>query len=135
LFKDQKGLKTWRQTFEVSLWHRFAYHGFKEFGSGGCRFKTAIEPGNGAFRLIGIDGRGLDLFAVSVARGDVEAVLKTIDASLLSDAGPTIGRLPLQSFYHVGLNTSLALEIRPMLELSLADGGVRVFDQASLAPY
>ncbi|MEJ2642515.1 MAG: DEAD/DEAH box helicase [Desulfosarcinaceae bacterium] len=131
----QKGLKTWRQIFEDSLWHRFAYHGFKEFGSGGCRFKTAIASGKGSFRLIGVDGQGFDLFTVSVSRSDVEQVLTTIGATFLSDAGPTIGPYPLRTFYHVGLNASLALEIRPMLELSMADGTTRIFDKASLAPY
>jgi hypothetical protein len=132
---QRKGLKTWRQTFEESLWHRFAYHGFREFGDGGCRFKTAIEPGSGEFRLIGVDGQGLELFTLSIPPGDVEPVLKKIGASLLPDAGPTIGTLALHSFYHVGLNASLALEIRPMLELALADGNTRIFDQASLAAY
>jgi hypothetical protein len=132
---QQKGLKTRRQAFEKSFWYRFAYHGFREFGSGGCLFKTAIEPGSGAFRLIGVDRQGGDLFAVSVSRSDVGQVLTDINASLVPDTGPTIGPHPLQSFYYVGLNDSLSLDIRPMLELSLADGSTRLFDKASLAPY
>jgi hypothetical protein len=131
----QKGLKTRRQSFEENLWHRFAYHGFRECGDDGCRFKTAVEQDSGAFQLIGVDDRGGDLFTLFVSPGDVEPVLRKIGAALLTGAGPTIGPHPLQSFYHVGLNESLALEIRPMLELSLADGSTRIFDKALLAPY
>ena len=128
----KQGFKTRRLVFEESLWHRVAYHGYREFGSKGCTFHPAIEQGSGLFTVTCKDQNQRPVLRVAVPRHMVKSVLLAFRKILPNQNDIPIHPVPLKSLFNVTMNTELDLEVRPLIRLIQDNGEERFFQREDL---
>lgn len=133
------GLKTRRQSWEESFWHRLAYHCVREHeldGGGPGTFHPAIDQVSGRFTLTYRHPDGAPVVEVTVPRGVVREALDLLAQAYPRQEDLAIRPLPLQSILHVSEDTELDLvEVRPMLRALQATGEERLFAREEIQKF
>ncbi|HEX2225377.1 MAG TPA: DEAD/DEAH box helicase [Thermoanaerobaculia bacterium] len=126
------GMKTNRQSWEESFWHRLAYHCVRELegvpGVTGARgtFHPAVEEETGDFTLT-YKRDGAPVIRFTVPPGRVRAALELLAAEYPEQEDLAIRPIPLRSVFHVAEETALDREeARPLIR-SLQAVGERRF--------
>lgn len=125
------GMKTQRQTWEDSFWHRLAYHCLREFEGDGERgtFHPAIDEGDGRFTLLFRRSGGEPVVRFSVPRDRVRAALQLLGAEYPEQQDLAVRPIPLMSIFRVTQETELDLEVRPVIRALQANGEERFFER------
>lgn len=126
------GMKTQRQSWEESFWHRLAYHCARELepdetGS----FHPSIDEESGRFALT--FRTGTPIVRVTVPRGQVRAVLRLLGEVYPDQEDLPLRPLPLRTLFHVSEATELdAVEVRPVIRALQETGEERFLELAGL---
>jgi SNF2 family DNA or RNA helicase len=132
---QKAGMKTHRQAWEESFWHRLAYHCMREHGSVGS-FHPAIDQESGRFTLTYRRSDGTPVVQVTVPRDRVRAALRLLAEAYPEQEDLAIRPIPLQSILHMSEETELDLiEVRPMLRAIQASGEARLFSRDDLQKF
>lgn len=126
------GMKTQRQTWEDSFWHRLAYHCVREFESEGERgtFHPAIDQGDGRFTFTFHRPGGEPAVRFSVPRDRVRAALQLLAAEYPEQEDLAVRPIPLMSIFRVTQETELDLvEVRPVIRALQENGEERFYDR------
>ncbi len=129
------GLKSRLQVMEGGFWYRFAYHGYREFGSHGCLFHGAVNETNGMFLIKGENADGDLIFTLEIPRRKVKRVLNALKNRLSNQHGVTISPVPLDTIFDVRMNEDLDLEIRQLIRVIQKKGEVNFFERKDLKKY
>ncbi|HVR95714.1 MAG TPA: hypothetical protein VMW27_03815, partial [Thermoanaerobaculia bacterium] len=133
------GMKTQRQSWEESFWHRLAYHCVRELEPGHPAataetgsFHPSIDEESGRFALT--FRRGADpIVRVTVPRGQVRAVLRLLGEAYPEQEDLPLRLLPLRTLFHVSEATELdAVEVRPVIRALQETGEERFLELAGL---
>ena len=123
------GMKTQRQTWEESFWHRLAYHCVRELeGEGRGTFHPAIDEASGRFTLTYRRPDGEPIVRFAVPRDRVQAALQLLAAEYPEQADLAIKPVPLMSIFRVTQETELDLEVRPVIRALQENGEERFFE-------
>lgn len=131
------GMKTQRQTWEESFWHRLAYHCMRELepeekGS----FHPAIDETTGAFTLTFHRGNDQPLVQLTVPRDRVQAALTLLAEIWPEQEDLAVRPLPLRSIFHVSEGTELdAVEVRPVIQALQKTGEERFLQRADVEKF
>ncbi len=122
----KRGMKTQRQTWEESFWHRLAYHCERELEPGERgTFHPAVDEATGAFTLTWRRA-GVPVVQVTVPRLRVRAALLLLAEAYPEQEDLALRPLPLRSIFHASQDTELDLvEVRPVLRNLQETGEVR----------
>jgi SNF2 family DNA or RNA helicase len=123
------GMKTQRQTWEESFWHRLAYHCVREFeGDGRGTFHPAIDETSGRFTFTYRHPGAEPVVRFAVPRDRVRAALQLLADEYPEQADLAIKPVPLMSIFRVTQETELDLEVRPVIRALQANGEERFFE-------
>lgn len=125
------GMKTQRQTWEDSFWHRLAYHSVREFETEGGRgtFHPAIDEVDGRFTFTFHHSGGNPVVRFSVPRDRVRAALQLLAAEYPEQEDLAIRPIPLMSIFRVTQETELDLEVRPVIRALQANGEEKFYER------
>src|SRR4051812_44583503 len=124
------GMKTQRQTWEESFWHRLAYHCVREFeGDGRGTFHPAIDETTGRFTFTYQQPGGDSIVRFAVPRDRVRAALQLLAAEYPEQADLAVKPIPLMSIFRVTQETELDLEVRPVIRALQENGEERFFER------
>lgn len=132
------GMKTQRQTWEESFWHRLAYHCVREFegeGSGRGTFHPAIDEVSGRFTFTYRRPEGGDVVRFTVPRERVRAALQLLAAEYPEQADLAVRPIPLKSIFRVTQETELDLEVRPVILALQANGEERFLERRDVEKF
>ncbi|HEX3527023.1 MAG TPA: DEAD/DEAH box helicase [Thermoanaerobaculia bacterium] len=137
------GMRTHRQAWEESFWHRLAYHCTREYGTNGAKsgtFHPSIDQESGRFTLTYRQAdaapSGHPVVQVTVPRDRVRAALRLLAEIYPEQEDLAIRPIPLQSILHMSEETELDLiAVRPMLRAIQASGEARLFSQEDLQKF
>ncbi|HEX4959926.1 MAG TPA: DEAD/DEAH box helicase [Thermoanaerobaculia bacterium] len=132
------GMKTQRQTWEESFWHRLAYHCVREAETAGearGTFHPAIDESSGRFTFTYRRPDGEAVVRFVVPRDRVRAALQLLAAEYPEQADLAIRPIPLQSIFRVTQETELDLEVRPVIRALQANGETRFFEHRDFAKF
>jgi superfamily II DNA or RNA helicase len=121
------GMKTQRQSWEESFWHRLAYHCVREF-SGRGTFHPAIDETSGRFTFTYRLAEDDPVVRFAVPRDRVRAVLQLLAAEYPEQADLAIRPVPLASIFRVTQETEIDLEVRPVIRALQENGEERFFE-------
>src|SRR5437763_10116807 len=137
------GMKTQRQTWEESFWHRLAYHCVREIEPAGAlgpkdirgTFHPAIDEASGRFTFTyrRPDGEPVVRFAVPSDR--VRAALQLLAGEYPEQEDLGVRPIPLTSIFRVTQETELDLEVRPVIRALQANGEERFFEHRDFAKF
>ncbi|MCP4625423.1 MAG: DEAD/DEAH box helicase [bacterium] len=127
-----RGLKTRRQVLEETFWYKFAYHCFRELGSGSCTLYPAIDESDGAFMVAGKGAGDEEIFKMEIPRKRVKRLLHECGGLLSNQHGLTVNPISLDAVFDVKLTSDLALEISPLLRLVSKEGEAKFFQREDL---
>lgn len=136
----KRGVKTQRQTWEESFWHRLAYHCVRELEPGdGGTFHPAVDESTGAFTLTfrstGADGPR-DAVRVTIPRNRVQAALALLAEAYPGQEDLVVRPLPLRTVFHVSEQTEIdAVEVRPVIRALQKTGEERFLELAEVAKF
>ncbi len=123
------GMKTQRQSWEESFWHRLAYHCVREFEEEGRgTFHPAIDEASGRFTFTYRHPGGEPVVRVAVPRDRVRAALQLLAVEYPEQEDLAIRPVPLMSIFRVTQETELDLEVRPVIRALQANGEERFFE-------
>ena len=130
------GMKTQRQSWEESFWHRLAYHCERELEPGERgTFHPAVDEATGAFTLAWRRA-GIPIVQVTVPRDRVRAALQLLAEAYPDQEDLAIRPIPLRSIFHAGQDTELDLvEVRPMIRALQQTGEERFLELAEVEKY
>lgn len=130
------GMKTQRQSWEESFWHRIAYHCERELEPGERgTFHPAVDEATGAFTLTWRRA-GSPIVQVTVPRDRVRAALQLLAEAYPDQEDLAIRPIPLRSIFHAGQDTELDLvEVRPMIRALQQTGEERFLEMAEVEKY
>jgi superfamily II DNA or RNA helicase len=128
----QRGFKTRREVMEEGFWYRIAYHGYREFGAGGCTFQPNIDKRSGAFAVTCCDSSGNAIFRLIIPRNSVKRLILSLEKHLPNQHNMPIHPVPLKSIFNISATTELDLEIRPLVALLQEDGEKKFFEREDL---
>lgn len=130
------GMKTQRQSWEESFWHRLAYHCERELEPGERgTFHPAVDEATGAFTLTWRRA-GTPIVQVTVPRDRVRAALQLLAEAYPDQEDLAIRPIPLRSIFHAGQDTELDLvEVRPMIRALQQTGEERFLELAEVEKY
>ncbi|HBL27993.1 MAG TPA: hypothetical protein DD490_14240 [Acidobacteria bacterium] len=132
----KRGMKTQRQTWEESFWHRLAYHCERELEPGETgTFHPAIDQANGAFTLTWKrDAEAV--VQVTVPRDRVRAALLLLAEAYPDQEDLVLRPIPLRSIFHASQDTELDLvEVRPVIRALQATGEERFLEMAEVEKF
>jgi len=129
------GLKSRRQVMENSIWFRFAYHGYREFGQNGCLFHEAVDETSGMFLIKGKNSKGNLIFSLEIPRPKVKRVLDALKDKLSNQHGVTICPVPLDTIFDVRMNKDLDLEVMQLIRVIQKKGEIKFFEKKDLKKY
>jgi len=142
---QKAGMRTHRQTWEDSFWHRLAYHCVREheLQDGAAQtaepigtFHPAIDQESGRFTLTYRRAGGEPVVQVTVPRDRVRAVLRLLAEIFPRQEDLAIKPIPLQSILHMSEETELDLiEVRPMLRAIQASGEALLYSRDDLQKF
>jgi len=136
----KRGVKTQRQTWEESFWHRLAYHCVRELEPGESgTFHPAIDESTGAFTLTfrwtGADGPR-DAVRVTIPRNRVQAALALLAEAYPGQEDLIVRPLPLRTVFHVSEQTEIdAVEVRLVIRALQKTGEERFLELAEVAKF
>lgn len=132
----KRGMKTQRQTWEESFWHRLAYHCERELEPGERgTFHPAVDEATGAFTLTWRRA-GVPIVQVAVPRDRVRAALQLLAEAYPEQEDLVLRPLPLRSIFHATQDTELDLvEVRPMIRALQATGEERFLEMAEVEKF
>lgn len=122
------GMKTQRQSWEESFWHRLAYHCVRELEGRGT-FHPAIDETSGRFTFTYHRPEGDPVVRFAVPRDRVRAALQLLADEYPEQADLAIRPIPLASIFRVTQETELDLEVRPVIRALQANGEERFFER------
>jgi superfamily II DNA or RNA helicase len=123
------GMKTQRQTWEESFWHRLAYHCVRELeGEGRGTFHPAIDEASGRFTFTYRRPDGEPVVRFAVPRDRVRAALQLLAAEYPEQEDLAIRPVPLMSIFRITQETELDLEVRPVIRALQENGEERFFE-------
>ncbi len=128
----ESGFKTLRWVLEESVWHRIAYHCFREFGEEGNTFHPAIEENSGVFTITCRHSGGDPAFRIVVPREKVKKLLVAFSEFIPNQHGLMIHPVPLKSIFRISATTELDLEVRPIVQVLQEGGEARFFEREDL---
>ncbi len=139
-FFHHRGVKTKRQSWEESFWHRLAYHCVREFEAPDRRgaFHPAIDEGSGRFTFTfhgGHDAEARPVVRFAVPRDRVRAALQLLAGEYPEQADLAIRPVPLASIFRVTQETELDLEVRPVIRALQANGEERFLERRDLEKF
>lgn len=127
------GMKTQRQTWEESFWHRLAYHCVREFeegpGDGRGTFHPAIDEASGRFTFTYRRPDGEPVVQFAVPRDRVRAALQLLAEEYPEQEDLAVKPIPLKSIFRVTQETELDLEVRPVIRALQANGEEKFFER------
>jgi SNF2 family DNA or RNA helicase len=131
------GMKTQRQSWEESFWHRLAYHCVREFESDGGRgtFHPAIDEATGRFTFTFRQPGGEPAVQFAVPRDRVRAALQLLAEEYPEQEDLAIKPIPLKSIFRVTQETELDLEVRPVIRALQANGEEKFFERRDFEKY
>jgi SNF2 family DNA or RNA helicase len=131
------GMKTQRQTWEESFWHRLAYHCVREFegGDGRGTFHPAIDQTYGRFTFTYCRPGGEPVVRFAVPRDRVQAALKLLAGEYPEQADLAVKPVPLASIFRVTQETELDLEVRPVIRTLQENGEERYLERRDLEKF
>jgi superfamily II DNA or RNA helicase len=137
------GMKTQRQTWEESFWHRLSYHCVRELETAGApgqsdtrgTFHPAIDEGTGRFTLTYRWPDGEPVVRFAVPRDRVRAALQLLAGEYPEQEDLAIRPIPLTSIFRVTQETELDLEVRPVIRALQANGEERFFEHRDFAKF
>ncbi len=121
------GMKTQRQSWEESFWHRLAYHCAREFERG--TFHPAIDETSGQFTFTYRQTDGDPIVRFAVPRDRVRAALQLLAEEYPEQADLAIKPVPLMSIFRITQETELDLEVRPVIRALQENGEERFFER------
>jgi superfamily II DNA or RNA helicase len=121
------GMKTQRQAWEESFWHRLAYHCVRELAGRGT-FHPAIDETSGRFTFTYRLAEDDPVVRFAVPRDRVRAALQLLAAEYPEQADLAIRPVPLASIFRITQETELDLEVRPVIRALQANGEERFFE-------
>jgi superfamily II DNA or RNA helicase len=121
---QEKGHRTRAMAFEASFWYHLAYHGFREWGAEGLRWRPFIDGESGQFQLLAQDPEGRSSVRLDVPRHRVKSLLRNF-AKDLAGGGPALSPVPLDVVFDARLRADSRLEIAPQLRLVQQAGEYR----------
>ncbi|HKH49526.1 MAG TPA: DEAD/DEAH box helicase [Thermoanaerobaculia bacterium] len=132
----KRGMKTQRQTWEESFWHRLAYHCERELEPGERgTFHPAVHEATGAFTLTWRRA-GAPVVQVTVPRDRVRAALQLLAEAYPEQEDLVLRPLPLRSIFHATQDTELDLvEVRPVLRALQETGEERFLEMAEVEKF
>src|SRR5215210_157499 len=132
----KRGMKTQRQTWEESFWHRLAYHCERELEPGERgTFHPAVDEATGAFTLTWRRA-GAPVVQVTVPRDRVRAALQLLAEAYPEQEDLVLRPLPLRSIFHATQDTELDLvEVRPVLRALQETGEERFLEMAEVEKF
>lgn len=132
----KRGMKTQRQTWEESFWHRLAYHCERELEPGERgTFHPAVDAETGAFTLTWRRS-GAPIVQVTVPRLRVRAALLLLAEEFPEQEDLALRPLPLRSLFHASQDTELDLvEVRPVIRALQATGEERFLEMAEVEKF
>ncbi|HEX6901453.1 MAG TPA: DEAD/DEAH box helicase [Thermoanaerobaculia bacterium] len=131
------GMKTQRQSWEESFWHRLAYHCVREFEGDGGRgtFHPAIDEATGRFTFTFRQPGGDPVVQFAVARDRVRAALQLLAEEYPEQEDLAVKPIPLKSIFRVTQETELDLEVRPVIRALQANGEEKFFERRDFEKY
>jgi superfamily II DNA or RNA helicase len=129
------GMKTQRQTWEESFWHRLAYHCVREIETPGRAieargtFHPAIDEATGNFTFLYRRPDGEPVVRFAVPRERVRAALQLLAAEYPEQEDLAVRPIPLTSIFRVTQETELDLEVRPVIRALQANGEEKFFER------
>ncbi|MEA2601474.1 MAG: hypothetical protein QOF89_2466 [Acidobacteriota bacterium] len=132
------GMKTQRQTWEESFWHRLAYHCVREIETAGApgpksdirgTFHPAIDETTGSFTFLYRRPDGEPVVRFTVPRDRVRAALQLLAAEYPEQEDLAVRPIPLTSIFRVTQETELDLEVRPVIRALQANGEEKFFER------
>lgn len=137
------GMKTQRQAWEESFWHRLAYHCVRELETAGApgqldlrgTFHPAIDEGTGRFTFTYRWPDGEPVVRFAVPRDRVRAALQLLAGEYPEQEDLAIRPIPLTSIFRVTQETELDLEVRPVIRALQANGEERFFEHRDFAKF
>jgi superfamily II DNA or RNA helicase len=137
---QKAGMRTHRQAWEESFWHRLAYHCVREHEldgkAPGGTFHPSIDQETGRFTLTYRQAGGDPVVQATVPRDRVRAVLRLLAETYPEQEDLAIRPIPLQSILHMSEETELDLvAVRPMLRAIQATGEARLFSRDDLQKF
>jgi superfamily II DNA or RNA helicase len=132
----KRGMKTQRQAWEESFWHRLAYHCERELEPGETgTFHPAVDEATGAFTLTWRRA-GVSIVQVTVPRDRVRAALQLLAELYPEQEDLAVRPLPLRSIFHASQDTELDLvEVRPMIRSLQQTGEERFLEMAEVEKF
>lgn len=127
-----RGYYTNRLSFERSFWHRMAYHCHREYKKDDVAFHPAIDETTGDFTVSCVYADYSPVFRMVVPRSSVRAILKLFSGDLPNQHGLTIHPVPLKSLFKVSMNTSLDLEVMPVIRALQKGGEARYIERQDI---
>ncbi|HVT15265.1 MAG TPA: DEAD/DEAH box helicase [Thermoanaerobaculia bacterium] len=131
------GVKTRRQAWEESFWHRLAYHCVREFAGEDGTFHPAIDAASGRFTLTFRRG-GQPALEITVPRREVRSVLNLLAGAFPQQQDLAIHPVPLRSIFHVSQETRFDLSevlVRPAIQVIQASGEERFLRPEEVEPF
>ena len=131
------GMKTQRQSWEESFWHRLAYHCVREFEGGEARgtFHPAIDQTSGLFTFTYHHPDGDPVVRFAVPRERVRSALQLLAAEYPEQEDLAIRPVPLASIFRITQETELDLEVRPVIRALQANGEERFLERRDLEKF
>jgi superfamily II DNA or RNA helicase len=133
------GMKTQRQSWEDSFWHRLAYHCVREFeGEERGTFHPAIDEANGRFTFTyrrSPQSEALPVVQFAVPRERVRAALQLLAAEYPEQEDLAVRPVPLRSIFRITQETELDLEVRPVIRALQANGEERFLERRDLEKF
>ena len=123
------GMKTQRQSWEESFWHRLAYHCAREFGPEPRHLPPGDRRGERPLHLHLSPPEGDPVVRFAVPRDRVRAALQLLAGEYPEQADLAIRPIPLMSIFRVTQETELDLEVRPVIRALQANGEERFFER------
>ncbi|HKI05768.1 MAG TPA: DEAD/DEAH box helicase [Thermoanaerobaculia bacterium] len=133
------GMKTQRQTWEESFWHRLAYHCVREFeveaGGGRGTFHPAIDEVSGRFTFTYRGPGGEEAVRFTMPRDRVRAALQLLAGEYPEQEDLAVRPVPLKSIFRITQETELDLEVRPVIRALQANGEERFLERRDLEKF
>jgi superfamily II DNA or RNA helicase len=132
----KRGMKTQRQSWEESFWHRLAYHCVRELETAGRgSFHPAIDEASGRFTFIYHSPGGEPVVRFAVPRDRVRSALQLLAGEYPEQADLAIRPIPLASIFRITQETELDLEVRPVIRALQANGEEKFLERRDLEKF
>ncbi len=130
------GMKTQRQSWEESFWHRLAYHCVREMEEAGRgTFHPAVDEVSGRFTFTYRGPEGGDVVRFTVPRDRVRAALQMLAAEYPEQEDLAVRPIPLKSIFRITQETELDLEVRPVILALQANGEERYLERRDVEKF